>query len=133
MPSSLGMWLDTVPLETSTAAYERLKCREPRVLHACFFNFLLRNSRSALLAPQLGSQFFAANMEISCVRLNQKPAGDAKICLYEMASKVPGFYPERFFKVPHSSLEKERAESFGRVWKVVEPHCLDGVGLLVRL
>jgi hypothetical protein len=76
---------------------------------------------------------FAANMEISCVRLNQKPAGDAKICLYEMASKVPGFCPEWFFKVPHSSLEKERAESFGRVWKVVEPHCLDGVGHLVRL
>jgi hypothetical protein len=38
------MQSDTALLETSTAAYVRLECRELRVLHAWFFDFPPQNS-----------------------------------------------------------------------------------------
>src|SRR5208283_3995491 len=103
--------MGTALLETSTAVYAQLRCHEPRVLHACSFDFPPQKLPLCASCDRTREPVFAANMEFRVSGLNQQTRAEApKCCLMkwigyclEWCSKVP----------PKAGSGKTEAESFG--------------------
>lgn len=84
------MQSDTALLETSTAAYARLGCREPRVLHAWFFDFPPQKLPFCASRDMTREPFFQQQWQFRVIGAINKLSGTAKTLLHEMDLKVAG-------------------------------------------
>jgi hypothetical protein len=111
--SSLGM--NTSLLATSTAACGQSRCRELRVLHACFSTFLRRSRRSS--PPHMGirptatetlSYFLQRCWQISCLWELDPHGNVPKALFHEMNLKVAELTLSGAAKCPQSMLGKDQ-------------------------
>jgi hypothetical protein len=82
------MQSDTALLATSTAACARLGCREPRVLHAWFFDFPPQKLPFCASRARTREPVLPAIMKIRVSSYTNNPAGSTKTLLHEMDLKV---------------------------------------------